>query len=80
MANLLLGSGSHRVELGAGFFAYVGEDIDNDLEDQTGFTATAGYRYQRRGRVFLRAAFTPMVTADVFLPWFGFSAGFTWGR
>ena len=84
MANYLVGSGSSRLEIGAGLtLGSVGGDIDAaggdfDKGGVAAFTSTIGYRLQPTNGGFLfRIGFTPIFTANGFLPWAGLSLGGT---
>ncbi|WP_022836174.1 hypothetical protein [Salisaeta longa] len=85
MGNYLLGSGSHRLELGLGPQIFL-VSIDGGSGDLAGFdeegtaiagTATIGYRYQPMDGGFLfRIGFTPSFSQFGFLPWAGLSLGY----
>lgn len=84
MANYLVGSGSSRLEIGAGLtFGSAGGNIDTaggDFDEGgfAAFTSTIGYRLQPTDGGFLfRIGFTPVFTANGFLPWAGLSLGGT---
>jgi len=82
-ANALLGSGSSRVELGAGVTILSGE-IDSDLfdihEEGTRIfpTATLGFRYQRpTGGPLFRIGLTPFFVDTEVIGWAGVSFGYS---
>ena len=84
MANYLVGSGSSRLEIGAGLtLGSAGGNIDaagGDFDEGglAAFTSTIGYRLQPTDGGFLfRIGFTPIFTANGFLPWAGLSLGGT---
>lgn len=83
MANYLVGSGSHRLELGAGLlFGVAGADTENfDLAPAVGIggvTTTFGYRYQPPDGGFLfRAGLTPFYSAGRPQLWGGVSVGYS---
>jgi len=88
LAPLMLGytgarSGSHAFEVGGGLLlAHAGASVKDtggtDFASGTEVwpTATLGYRYAPLGGGFhFKAAFTPVLASQNFLPWFGLSAG-----
>lgn len=87
-ATYLIGRGAHRLEAGGGLvFGVVtqGEatdrmrDVAPEQSSTLGVVGTAvlGYRHQPFGDgLVFRAAFTPLVTPRVFIPWFGVSVGY----
>jgi hypothetical protein len=82
-ANALLGSGSSRVELGAGVTILHGE-IDSDIFDvhEEGTravpTGTLGFRYQRpAGGPLFRVGFTPFWVDGELIGWAGASFGYS---
>ena len=84
MANYLVGSGSSRLEIGAGLtLGSVGGNIDaagGDFDEGgiAAFTSTIGYRLQPTDGGFLfRIGFTPVFTGSGILPWAGLSLGGT---
>jgi hypothetical protein len=80
-----MGSGNHRLELGAGaVFADIAGSSSSDGAEAFGSasgvvgTAVAGYRYVRPGGGFtFRAAFTPLFGEGGFQPWAGIAFGYT---
>ena len=87
MANFLVGSPSHKLELGAGpLFAYAGGSTSSGGVGGTvsgsGFgvagTAVIGYRYvPYDGGFHFKVGFTPLFGAGGVLPWGGISFGYT---
>ena len=83
MANYLVGSGSHRLELGAGLlFGMGGADTENygsvTAAGIGGVTTTFGYRYQPVDGGFLfRAGLTPFYSAGRPQLWGGISVGYS---
>lgn len=80
-----IGSGNHRLELGAGaVFADITGSSSSDGAQAFGSssgvvgTAIAGYRYVRPGGGFtFRAAFTPLFGEGGFQPWAGVAFGYS---
>jgi hypothetical protein len=80
-----IGSGNHRLELGAGaVFADITGETSSDGAEAFGSdsgvvgTAIAGYRYVRPGGGFtFRAAFTPLFGEGGFQPWAGVAFGYS---
>jgi hypothetical protein len=68
--NRLFGRGGNYLVLGAGW-TFGGGD---DLEVNAG-TATIGYRYMRRDKIFFQAAATPFFADGRVYPWAGLSIG-----
>ena len=86
MANFLVGSPSHKLELGAGpLFAYASGSSSGGVGgavSASGFgvagTAVIGYRYvPYDGGFHFKVGFTPLFGAGGFLPWGGISFGYT---
>lgn len=80
MGHKMIGNGSSKAELGAGFLFGTIYDIENwDFIEPPGLTLTAGYRLypSDSGKFTFKAAFTPVITAKGFHPWFGISFGIT---
>ncbi len=88
LAPLMLGytgarSGAHAFEVGGGLvLAHAGAKVNDtggtDFKSGTEIwpSATLGYRYAPlSGGFHFKAAFTPVLAAGNFLPWFGISAG-----
>ena len=80
MANYLIGSGKHRLELGAGpGVIFSSGDFDGfGGFDSNGIygSATIGYRLQPVNSGFMfRLGLTPVYTSDGFSSWFGISFG-----
>jgi hypothetical protein len=79
--NYLLGSGSSRLELGAGLVILTGSaDLGGVSTSNASVigTATFAYRYQKpMGGIFFKAGFTPFISGGSFIPWFGLSVGYT---
>lgn len=84
IANFMVGSNNHKLELGAGltFFHMSGtsSSLGNTVK-ASGFspvgTAVAGYRYvPHKGGFTFRAGVTPLFTTEDFLPWGGVSFGY----
>lgn len=72
MAFLLLGSGDHLLELGAGA-TYVTSTGDPKYPFGS---AAIGLRYQpKHGGALMRVSFTPLFGGSVVMPWFGLSFG-----
>lgn len=80
MGTVLLGEGTHHIELGAGLtFATANVDLDElgELDAAALPTATIGYRYQKPEPGFIfRIGFTPVVLDERVLPWGGISLGY----
>lgn len=82
MANYLVGSGSHRLELGAGpLFGVAGGELEEygtvSGGGVGGITTTFGYRYQPVGGGFLfRIGLTPFYSAGRPQLWGGLSLGY----
>jgi hypothetical protein len=80
-----IGSGNHRLELGAGaVFARITGETTSDGAKAFGSasgvvgTAIAGYRYVRPdGGFTFRAAFTPLFGEGGFQPWAGVALGYS---
>jgi len=88
MGNYLAGSGSHRLELGAGPMLVLAGEVDVDTGedgeeeiDGSSFllgTATFGYRYQPLyGGLVFRIGITPIFSTEGAVPWAGVSFGYT---
>lgn len=80
MLNYLAGSGKHRQEMGVGALFALASDDFKGVEQFDGRgaygTATIGYRLQPPdGGFVFRIGFTPIMSADGVLPWFGISFG-----
>lgn len=81
MANYLIGSGKHKLEFGIGtLFAKTWGGFFDGIDDfdASGIfgTATVGYRLQPvHGGFVFRIGFTPIFTADGYVPWGGISFG-----
>jgi hypothetical protein len=85
MANYLLGSANHKLELGGGLtlFRFTGSG-SSSLGAEASVsgifpvgTAVIGYRYvPADGGFTFRAGFTPILTQDRFVPWAGLSFGY----
>jgi hypothetical protein len=80
--NFLIGSNSHKLEMGAGIIygaARLSTVFSSESESGSGLaqTITIGYRYQQRSGGFLfRIGFTPIFRfGEEFIPWGGFSVG-----
>jgi hypothetical protein len=80
-----IGSGNHRLELGAGaVYAHLTGQTSSDGAEAFGSdsgvvgTAIAGYRYVRPdGGFTFRAAFTPLFGEGGFQPWVGVAMGYS---
>ena len=68
--NRLFGRGNNHLVLGAGMTFGGGDDINVNAA-----TATIGYRYMRRDRIFFQAAATPFFHRHGVHPWAGISVG-----
>jgi len=68
--NRLLGRGNNYLVLGAGMTFGGGDDINVNAA-----TATIGYRYMRRDRIFFQVAATPFFHRHGVHPWAGISVG-----
>lgn len=83
MVNYLVGSGSSRLEIGAGItVGQAGGNLEGVGEFSEGgvgaFTSTIGYRLQPTdGGFLLRVGFTPLFVSQGVLPWAGLSLGAT---
>ena len=80
--NFLVGTGKHKLELGAGpVFISVGMGFfGSDPVSGSGFgwTGTIGYRYQKNEGGFMwRIGFTPFLAGGEFFPSGGISLGFS---
>ena len=82
-AAYLLGSGNHKLELGAGMNMVKGTfDMGQEEDDMEAsmniMFAGGGYRYQRdTGGIFLNAKGYYLSVAGFSLPWFGFALGWS---
>ncbi len=81
--NYFLGTGSSRLELGAGIVyvslsASVSGGVGSAFSGSgIGGAAVIGYRYQPSdGGLLFRASFTPIIGSGGFLPWAGLSVGY----
>ncbi len=77
----LVGTGSHRIELGAGpLLAIVNGEADLFEEALVGpiagVTSSAGYRYQPQRGFTFRAALAPVATSSNVILWGGLSFGY----
>ncbi|HMB91387.1 MAG TPA: hypothetical protein VKP65_11105 [Rhodothermales bacterium] len=73
MVNYLLGTGKHRVELGAGPLLVTSDAGGGGIAA----TATAGYLYRPNRGFNARLGFTPAFSTGFFLPWGGVGLGYS---